>query len=72
VTAAERGPDRLDHAERLLAEHGHRLGFLPVRVAAGRSGVAVGFPREPLVHASWWALLGLAAVARMVARRRDH
>ena len=61
---------RLDEIERLLAERGRDLGPLPVRVAAGRSGIAVGFPREPLVHVSWWALAGLALLWRVLARRR--
>ena len=68
----KRRTDRLDDAERLLAERGRDLGLLPVRVAAGRSGIAIGFPREPLAQVSWWALLGFIVVARLVARRRKH
>ena len=64
--------ERLDGIERLLAERGRDLGVLPVRVAAGRSGIAVGFPREPLIHVSWWALLPLALLTRAVVRLRKQ
>ena len=64
--------ERLDEIERLLAERGRDLGFLPVRVAAGRSGIAVGFPREPLLHVSWWAMLPLALLTGAVVRRRGQ
>jgi hypothetical protein len=51
----------------MLAERGHSFG--PVRVAMGRSGVAVGFPRDPMVHVSWWALAAIVVVTRLLRRR---
>ena len=51
---------RLDQAERLLAEHGRDIGSGRVRIAAGRSGIAVGFPRDPMLHVSWWVLVAIA------------
>jgi hypothetical protein len=56
----------------LLAERGHDLGLARIRVAAGRSGVAVGFPEDPMIHVSWWALSALVVLAgtRFLRRRR--
>jgi hypothetical protein len=51
--------------EELLAERG--VGT-HVRVAAGRSGIAVGFPRDPMIHVSWAALLAIAVVWRLLRR----
>jgi hypothetical protein len=62
---------REDEIERLLADQGHDLGFARARVAFGRSGIAFGFPRDPMVHVSWWALAALAAIAGLgLAYRR--
>ena len=51
----------------MLTERGHSFG--PVRVAVGRSGVAVGFPRDPMVHVSWWAVVAIVVIARIFRRR---
>jgi hypothetical protein len=40
--------------ERLLEKQGVTFG--PVRIALGRSGLAIGFPRDPMLHISWWVL----------------
>lgn len=61
--------ERFDEIDHLLAERGHDLAFGRIRVAAGRSGVAVGFPQKPMIHVSWWALAGLAA---LLGFRRRH
>ena len=59
----------LEHAEHLLATRGHNLGLGRARVALGRSGIAVGFPTDPMVHVSWW-VLGAVVVAGAWLRRR--
>jgi MYXO-CTERM domain-containing protein len=59
-----------DDIELLLAERGHDLAGGRVRVAAGPSGIAVGFPKDPMLHLSWWALLAFALVAGLRRRRR--
>ena len=67
------GPQRrLEAVESLLAARGRDLAHGRIRVAVGRSGVAVAFPRRPMIHVSWWALVPLAALpaARVVRRRR--
>jgi hypothetical protein len=51
----------IDRAERMLDEP-------HVRIAFGRSGLAVGFPRDPMVHVSWWVLAPLAVL--VLWRRR--
>jgi hypothetical protein len=56
---------RFDAVEELLAERG--VGTR-VRVAAGRSGIAVGFPRDPMIHVSWAALLAVVVVWRLLRR----
>ena len=50
---------RVEEVERMLTEPGHELRSAPIRVAAGRSGIAVGFPEDPMFHVSWWVLLAL-------------
>jgi len=65
---AEPGSTRMEKVERMLTEHGHELRFAPIRVAAGRSGIAVGFPEDPMFHLSWWVLLALVLLP--AARRR--
>jgi hypothetical protein len=65
-STAPRSP-RTDAIESMLAERGHSFG--PVRVAVGRSGVAVGFPRDPMVHVSWWAILATVVIVRFLRRR---
>lgn len=65
------GSSRLEQAERLLTERGRPLG--PVRVAAGRSGLVLGFPRDPMVHVSWiavTAISGLIVAGRLRRSRR--
>jgi hypothetical protein len=63
---------RSDEIETLLAVRGHDLGFAGIRVAAGRSGVAVGFPEDPMIHVSWWVVAALVALAgtRFLRRKR--
>jgi hypothetical protein len=51
---------RLERAERLLDDHGRRIG--PIRVAANRSGVALAFPRDPMLHVSWLALAAISGL----------
>jgi hypothetical protein len=68
--AAGPGREQLDRAERLLAEHGRDLGIGRARVAADRTGVAIGFPADPIVHVSWWVLLALAVLPVLNRRFR--
>jgi hypothetical protein len=58
-----RAPD----IERLLDERGVTFGAM--RIAAGRSGLAVGFPRDPMLHISWW-ILGAVFLAVWLRRHR--
>jgi len=67
MSATSGPPPHIANAERLLAERGHTFG--PVRVAVGRSGVAIGFPERPMLHVSWWALAALLVVLRILRRR---
>jgi hypothetical protein len=60
----------LEHAEHLLATRGHDLGFGRARVAIGRSGMAVGFPTDPMVHVSWWVLGAIVVAGTWLRRRR--
>jgi hypothetical protein len=62
------GSRQLERAERLLDDRGRRLGL--VRIAAGRSGVAVAFPDDPLLHVSWPALAVACGVLVAIGRRR--
>ena len=59
--------EHVDNAQRMLDASGVNVG--PVRVAAGRSGVAVGFSQNALIHVSWWALAAALAVFRLLRRR---
>jgi hypothetical protein len=69
-TTTER-PSRIDDVERLLADQGRDLGFARARVAVGRSGIALGFPKDPMLHVSWWVLSGLVLVTgALLVRRR--
>jgi hypothetical protein len=61
-------PTRLEHAEQLLEERGRRIG--PVRIAAGRSGLALSFPDEPMLHLSWIALAVAAGLIVAVRKAR--
>ena len=61
--------ERFDDVERLLDDQGHSFASGRIRIAAGESGVAIGFPRRPMIHLSWWALAGIVAV---VCVRRRH
>jgi hypothetical protein len=63
------GSSRLDQAERLLSDHGIQLG--PVQVAAGRSGVVLGFPRDPMLHVSWIALAVISGLIAAFKLRRS-
>jgi hypothetical protein len=54
--------------EQMLDEPGHTFGR--VRIAVARSGIAVGFPRDPMLHVSWWALGAIAVLIRLVRRLR--
>ena len=49
-----------------MTEHGVGVDRF---AAAGRSGVAVGFPRDPLLHVSWAVLLGSALLLRLLSGR---
>ena len=51
----------------MLEERGVTLG--PVRIAVARSGIAVGFPRDPMLHVSWWALAAVLVVVKLVRHR---
>ena len=62
--------DRFDDVERLLEDQGRSFASGRIRVAAGNSGVAIGFPQRPMIHLSWWAVAGIAAV--LCARRRHR
>jgi hypothetical protein len=52
----------------MLDEQGRTFG--PVRIAVSRSGIAIGFPRDPMLHVSWWALAAAVVVVRVVRRLR--
>ena len=65
---APRSP-HLETAHRLLADKGHDLGFFRMRVAAGKSGVAVGFPQDPMVHISWSVLVALGMLVAAIRAR---
>ena len=67
MTSTETARPGLDNAERMLEERGIALG--PVRIAAGRSGVVIGFPKDPMVHVSWWALAVIVVAFRLLRRR---
>ena len=67
MSAPNQPPPHMENAERLLAERGHTFGS--VRVALGRSGVAIGFPERPMLHVSWWAFGALLVVLRILRRR---
>ncbi len=56
--------------EHLLAEQGRTFGR--VRVAVGRTGVALGFPRDPMLHVSWWVLAAAIVAVRLLRRRLIH
>ncbi|HEU5243336.1 MAG TPA: hypothetical protein VFU33_02950 [Gaiellaceae bacterium] len=61
---------RIDQAERLLRDRGRQIGA--VRVAAGRSGVVLGFPRDPMVHVSWIALAAISGLFAALRLRRER
>ena len=67
MSAPNQRPQHIENAERLLAERGHTIGS--VRIALGRSGVAIAFPETPMLHVSWWALGALLVVLRILKRR---
>jgi hypothetical protein len=64
---APRAP-RAEGMERMLDDRGHTFGR--VRIAFARSGIAIGFPRDPMLHVSWWALVAVVLVVRVVRRLR--
>jgi hypothetical protein len=59
--------ERGDRIERMLKERGVTFGR--VRIAVARSGIAVGFPRDPMLHVSWWALAAVLVVVKLLRRR---
>jgi hypothetical protein len=63
----EAASSRADHIERVLEERGHTFG--PLRIAAGKSGIAIGFPKDPIIHVSWWVLGGLILTVRILRPR---
>jgi hypothetical protein len=63
------GSSRLARAERLLDDRGRRIGA--IRVAAGRSGVAVAFSRDPMLHVSWVALAAISGLIVAIKLRRS-
>jgi hypothetical protein len=67
---AEERPERLDEVERMLAERGHNLGATEIRLATGKSGVAVGLPNNSMMHVSWVVLSALALLTGAVFARR--
>ena len=67
VETADPRSARADNVERLLAERGYALGS--VLIALGRSGVAVGFPRDPMLHVSWWVLAAVILAVRLLRHR---
>jgi hypothetical protein len=67
---AEERPERLDEVERMLAERGHNLGATGIRLATGKSGVAVGLPNNSMMHVSWVVLSALALLTGAVFARR--
>jgi hypothetical protein len=60
---------QLDQAERLLSDRGRQIG--PVRVAAGRSGLVLGFPRDPMLHVSWIAPAVIGGLFAAIKLRRS-
>jgi hypothetical protein len=70
ATESRPGPARIDAIEDLLADKGRNIGFGGVRVAVGRSGIAVGLPNDSIIHFSWLALSAVALVILLVRRRR--
>jgi hypothetical protein len=66
---AVEGSSRVAQAERLLDDRGRRIGA--IRVAAGRSGVAVAFPRDPMLHVSWVALAAISGLIVAIKLRRS-
>lgn len=62
---------QIENAQRLLAERGRDVGVFRMRVAVGPSGIAIGFPQDPLVHVSWGVLVGAAALIAVVRARRS-
>jgi hypothetical protein len=61
---------RLEHAEHLLEDRGRRIGR--VRVAAGRSGVVIAVPRDPMLHISWPALAAIGGLIVAIRLRRSR
>jgi hypothetical protein len=51
----------------LLDENGRDIG--PVRVAAGRTGLALRFRRDPTLHVSWLAFAAVGLIFAMRLRR---
>ena len=41
-----------------------------MRVAAGRSGIVLGLPRDPMLHVSWAALAVAGGLILALRRRR--
>jgi hypothetical protein len=62
---------QIENAQRLLAERGHDVGVFGMRIAMGRSGIAIGFPQDPMLHFSWLVLAGLGALTILARTRRS-
>jgi hypothetical protein len=57
----------VENAERMLDVSGVNVG--PVRVAVGRTGVALGFSENAVIHLSWLALAAVFVMFRLLRRR---
>jgi hypothetical protein len=61
---------RVEDVGRMLDEQSRELGFASIRVALGKSGIAVRFRRESMLHLSWWALAAFLGTVALVRRAR--
>jgi len=65
--------DRFDDIDRMLVERGRDVGFAGLRVATGRTGVALGFPDDPVMHVSWGVLCAAVVLGgALLLRRRSR
>ena len=65
--------DRFDDIDRMLAERGRDVGVAGLRVATGRTGVALGFPDDPVMHVSWGVLCAAVVLGgALLLRRRSR
>jgi hypothetical protein len=70
VPVTETRSSQIEEADRLLSERGRQFGR--ARVALGRSGIAIGFPKDPLLHVSWWVLSAFSLVSIWFWRRHSR